>query len=56
MPEKYTIQTDDKVLRILGDETLSITIDFDDVDHSTVLRRAGRLCKLLNAADKFSFA
>lgn len=48
MSKRFTVQEDDKQLIIQNDLDLNIFIDYDDVWHEDVMRRAKQLCKILD--------
>lgn len=51
MSKHFSVQEDDKRLIISQDEVvdgLEIIMDYDDVYQSDVMRKAKRLCKILN--------
>lgn len=45
--KRFTIRVDDKRLVIVGDLDMEIFIDYDDVSHKDVMRKAKQLCQML---------
>lgn len=50
MSKKFTLTEGDKCLVIEGEahEGIRLQVDFDDVDHETVLKQARRLVRMMN--------